>query len=176
MQGDAPAPPSTRNIPARRLASVREELYQADVGAFLQRTFTRLFDFTNAHPGLRSPHPTPESPTYALYHGTFGFDGPTPVEACVVLDRDVALDEVDPMGQITVRVEPAHLEAFLPLTRRHLALPALGPVYDELGAWVETHGRMLAHIPPREVYITNVMSAGEDDYVCDVAFPFEARS
>ncbi len=97
MPGDAPTPISTRNVPERRLASVRAETLQPDVGAFLERAFTQLFEFTNTHPGLRSRNTTPESPTYALDYGTFGFDDPTLMEACVVVDGDVeTLGSVEP--------------------------------------------------------------------------------
>jgi len=161
----------TRSVPERRLASVRAELYQPEVAAFLGRAFALLFEFTNAHPGLRSRGTTPESPTYALYYGTFGFDAPTLVEACVVLDHDV-----EPDGEIVVRTEPAHREAFVPLTKRRLALPALTAAYDDLGEWVSLNARMLTAIPPREVYVADVMVAGNDDHVCDAAFPFEPRS
>ncbi|NYI42703.1 GyrI-like domain-containing protein [Demequina lutea] len=167
---DAPTGIETRYVPERRLASVRGELFQPEVAAFLERGFTLLFEFTNAHPGLRSRHTTLESPTYALYYGTFGFDAPTLVEACVVLDGDV-----EPHGDIAVRTEPAHWEAYVPLTKRRLALPALTAAYDELGEWVSRSARMLTSIPPREVYIADVMGAGADDHVCDVAFPFEQR-
>jgi hypothetical protein len=177
MMPGSPAPTeiATRHVPERRLATVRAEVFQPQVGEFLGRAFATLFEFANDRAGLRARDTTPESPTYALYHGTFGFDAPTRVEACVVLDRDVEAHEVDPAGAITVRVEPAHMEAFLPLTRRRLALPALGAAYDELGLWVATNARMLDHIPPREVYIADVMNAGDDDHVCDVTFPFEPR-
>ena len=138
--------------------------------AFLERAFTLLFEFTNAHPGLRSRGTTPESPTYALYYGTFGFDAPTLVEACVVLDRDV-----EPDGEVTIRTEPAHWEAFMPLTKRRLALPALTAAYDDLGRVGVAERQDAPNIPPREVYVADVMVAGNDDHVCDVAFPFEPR-
>jgi hypothetical protein len=167
---DGPTGIETRYVPERRLASVRAEIFQPDVSAFLESGFMRLFEFTDAHPGLRSRGTAPESPAYALYHGTFGFDAPTLVEACVVLDGDV-----EPEDDISVRTEPAHWEAYLPLTKRRLALPALTAAYDDLGKWVALHARMLTAIPPREVYVTDVMVAYEDDHVCDVAFPFEPR-
>ena len=167
---NAPEGIETRYVPERRLASLRAELFQPEVEAFLESAFRRLFEFTNSHPGLRSRGTTPTSPTYALYHGTFGFDARTVVEACVVLERDV-----DAEGDIGIRTEPAHWEAYMPLTKRRLALPALTAAYDELGQWVSLNARMLTNIPPREVYIADVMVAYEDDHVCDVAFPFEPR-
>ena len=171
---------ATREVPERRLATVRAHVHQHEVGDFLERAFTQLFEFTNAHPGLRSRHTTPESPTYALYYGAFRSGEPALVEACVVLDRDLDPSDLapgssEPGGEIAVRVETAHTEAYLPLTRRGLALPSLGAAYDELGEWVSRNGRVVQTIPTREVYITDVMQAGNDDHVCDVAFPFEPR-
>jgi hypothetical protein len=34
---------------------------------------------------------------------------------------------------------------------------------------------MLTNLPPREVYVADVVIAHDDDHVCDVAFPFEPR-
>ena len=164
-----------RYVPERRLASIRAELYQPEVAAFLESAFMELFEFTNSHPGLRSHGTTPDAPTYALYHGTFGFDARTVVEACVVLDGDVLAGDLESEGDIDIRIEPAHWEAYLPLTRRRLALPALTAAYDDLGRWVALNARMLTNIPPREVYVADVMVAYEDDHVCDVAFPYEPR-
>ncbi|NTV39667.1 MAG: GyrI-like domain-containing protein [Demequinaceae bacterium] len=169
-----------REVPQRGLATVRAQVQQHEVGEFLGRAFAQLFEFTNAYQGLRSRHTTTDSPTYAIYYGTFRSDAPTVVEACVVLDRLLEPGEVlpgspEPGGAIAVRVEPAHAEAYLPITRRGLALPSLSSAYDELGAWVSRNGRIVQTIPAREVYITDVMAAGDDDHVCDVAFPFEPR-
>lgn len=150
-------------------------LLQEQVSEFLENSFATLLDFTNAHAGLRSRATTPESPTYALYYGTFGFNQATTVEACAVLDRDLTAEEARHTGRITIRTEAAHREAFIPLTKRRLALPALGAAYNELGLWVSRHGRMLSMIPPREVYIADVMQAADDDHVCDVAFPYQPR-
>lgn len=161
---------ATREVPARTLATLREEVHQHEVSDFIVRSFAQLFDFANSFPGLRSPTTTPDSPTYALYWGTFGHDAPTWVEVCVVLDRAVV-----PKGDIAVRVEPAHTEAFLSLTRRRLALPSLTAAYADLGHWVSRNGKMLRALPPREVYIADVMGAGDDDHVCDVAMPFAPR-
>jgi hypothetical protein len=167
---------STRLIPERTLATVRATILQTQVSEFLENAFATLLQFTGAHDGLRSRTTTPESPTYALYYGTFGFNEPTLVEACAVLDRTLTPEESGHAGKITIRTEAAHSEAFLPLTKRRLALPALGAAYDALGLWVTRHGRMLATIPPREVYIADVMQAADDDHVCDVAFPFQPRT
>ena len=162
---------ATREVPARTLATVQAQLHQHDVASFIPAAFGRLFAFSAAHGGLRPAATTPEHPTYALYHGTFGFDTPTLVEVCVVIDRAVASE-----GDITVRVEPAHSEAYLPLTRRRLALPSLTAAYDDLGEWVAHHGRMLSSSPPREVYIADVMAASDDTHVGDVAFPYAPRA
>lgn len=160
----------TRWVPERRLAVVSREVTQHEVSAFLAEAYVRLFDFTNAWPGLRDADTTAASPTYAIYHGNFAGDEPAIVEACAVIDGDVA-----PSGQIRVRSEKAHTEAYLSMTRRRLALPALSAAYETLGTWVVHHGRFLSQLPPREVYVTDVMKAGDDQHVCDVAIPFEPR-
>ena len=168
--GDAWGGVATRQVPARTIASIREQVHQHEVSDLIVRSFAQLFEFTDLFPGLRSPTTTPESPSYAMYWGTFGHDAPTWVEVCLVIDRPVV-----PRGDIGVRVEPAHAEAYLPLTRRRLALPALAAAYADLGQWVSRHGRMVRDAPPREVYIADVMLAGDDDLVGSVAMPYTPR-
>lgn len=160
----------TRWVPERRLAVFSREIAQHEVSEFLAHAYVLLFDFTNAHPGLRATTTTETSPTYAIYHGNFGGNSSAVVEACAVLDGDVA-----PSGDIGVRIERAHTEAYLTMTRRRLALPALSAAYETLGSWVVHHGRFLSQLPPREVYLADVMTAHDDQHVCDVAIPFEPR-
>jgi hypothetical protein len=71
------------------------------------------------------------------------------------------------------RVEAAHHEAFIQVTKIHFEVPAILSVYDQLARWIAAPGRKRAG-SPREVYTAGVepLFAGTDEHVCDVAMPF----
>jgi len=73
-------------------------------------------------------------------------DSDGPVEVCV----PVRHPPQDP-AELAWRVEPAHLEAFISVTRTHFEIPAIWSIYDRLARWVAAPGRRRAGAP-REVY------------------------
>jgi hypothetical protein len=79
----------------------------------------------------------------------------------------------DDPAELAWRVEPAHHEAFIEVTRVHFEVPAILSVYDQLARWVSVAGREQIG-PPREVYIPGVepLFAAADAHICDVAIPF----
>jgi effector-binding domain-containing protein len=58
------------------------------------------------------------------------------------------------------------------ITKAQLDFPQILSAYDAVGQWITANGRTMA-ASPREVYLTDVESAGPGDEVCDVAFPIE---
>ena len=95
-------------------------------------------------------------------------DSDGPVEVCVPVRHPPA----DP-AELAWRIEPAHREAFIPVTRAHFEIPAIWSVYDQLVRWVGAPGRRPAG-PPREVYraSSEPLFAPPGDHLCDVAIPF----
>ena len=80
-------------------------------------------------------------------------DSDGPVEVCV----PVSHPPQDP-AELAWRVEPAHREAFIPVTKTHFEVPAIFSIYDQLARWVTAPGRRRAgadarpHLdPPAEV-------------------------
>lgn len=161
---------STRAVPERTLAVIGRELYQPELEPFIMETFSTLFQYAERHPGLRTLDTTPDEPTYVVYHGPVTPDESALVEACIVVSPDAR-----PEGDISIRVEPAHQEAYTTLARREVEFPDILGAYDAVAGWVLAHGAMLERLPSREVYFTNVMAAGPEDPACDVAFPYEPR-
>ena len=76
-------------------------------------------------------------------------------------------------AELAWRVEPAHREAYIPVTRTHFEIPAIWSIYDRLARWVAAPGRSRAGAP-REVYRPEAeplfTPAGQQ--ICDVAVPF----
>jgi DNA-binding transcriptional MerR regulator len=105
---------------------------------------------------------------FVIFHGLVSADSDGPVEVCV----PVTYQPGDP-AELAWRVEPAHHEAFIQVTKIHFEVPAILSVYDQLARWVSAPGRKRAG-PPREVYTSGVepLFAATDEHICDVAMPF----
>lgn len=107
---------------------------------------------------------------FVIFHGLVSADSDGPVEVCVPITR-----LPDDPAELASRVEPAHHEAFIPVTKVHFEVPAILSVYDQLTRWVTAPGRGPAG-PPREVYARDAepLFAAPDTHICDVAIPFAA--
>jgi len=107
---------------------------------------------------------------FVIFHGTVTTDSDGPVEVCLPVRHPPA----DP-AEAACRVEPAHCEAFIHVTKANFDVPAIWSVYDQLDRWVTAEGRRRSGAP-REVYRHGADSAaqgaGADQHVCDVAVPF----
>jgi DNA-binding transcriptional MerR regulator len=103
-----------------------------------------------------------------IFHGLVSADSDGPVEVCV----PVTYLPDDP-AELAWRVEPAHHEAFIQVTKIHFEVPAILSVYDQLARWVSAPGRKRTG-SPREVYTPGVepLFATADEHICDVAVPF----
>ena len=160
----------TRSVPERTLAVIGRELYQPELEPFIMETFSTLFQYAERHPGLRALETTPAEPTYVIYHGPVTPQESALVEACLVVSS-----EARPEGDVSIRVEPAHEEAYTTLAQREVVFPDILGAYDAVASWVLAHGTMREDLPSREVYFTNVLETAPEDPACDVAFPFETR-
>jgi DNA-binding transcriptional MerR regulator len=100
-----------------------------------------------------------------LYHGEVSEDSDGPVELCLPVEPEAA----DRVGLLT-RVEPAHEEVFVRLTKAQTEYPQILSAYDTLFAWAAEHGKQ-RRAAPREVYLSFFPSAAPDEQVCDVALP-----
>jgi DNA-binding transcriptional MerR regulator len=99
---------------------------------------------------------------FVVFHGEVNEDSDGPVEVC--------LPVATPSG--ATRVEPAHREAYVAVTRAQLEWPHILSAYDTVERWIDARGRVSLG-PPREVYREGVSipDAAPADEVCDVAFP-----
>lgn len=100
-----------------------------------------------------------------IMHGEVTEDSDGPVEFCLPVQPRAA----DRAGLAT-RVEPAHCEAYLRLTKAQTDYPQVLSAYDSLITWAAVQGRRWAG-PPREVYLGFYPSAAPDEEICDVALP-----
>jgi DNA-binding transcriptional MerR regulator len=105
---------------------------------------------------------------FVIFHGMVTNDSDGPVEVCV----PVSHPPEDP-AELAWRVEPAHREAFISVTKAHFEIPAILSIYDQLERWVTAPGRGRAGAP-REVYRAGVepLFATAGQQIGDVAIPF----
>ena len=104
---------------------------------------------------------------FVIFHGLVSADSDGPVEVCVPVSH-----LPDDPAELAWRVEPAHREAYIEVTKIHFEVPAIQSVYDRLRRWVSADGRKQIG-SPREVYRHGVepLFADPDEHVCDVAMP-----
>jgi len=102
-----------------------------------------------------------------IFHGLVSADSDGPVEVCVPVAH-----LPDDHADVAWRVEAAHHEAFIQVTKIHFEFPAILSVYDQLARWFSASGRKRAG-SPREVYAPGVepLFAAADEHICDVAMP-----
>ncbi len=101
-----------------------------------------------------------------VYHGEVTEDSDGPVEICLPVDADAAAK-----AGLNTRVEPAHQQAYVRLTKSQTAYPQILSAYDAVFDWVDQQSRHYA-APLREMYLGHYPEARPDDVICDVALPF----
>lgn len=102
---------------------------------------------------------------FVIYHGEVNEDSDGPVELCVPVSGATG-------PGVASRIEPAHREAFLRIRKSQVEFPQILGAYEQVEQWVRDTGNTPAG-SPREVYFNDFLTAGPDDFACDVAWPIE---
>jgi DNA-binding transcriptional MerR regulator len=147
-----------REVPARRLMSIQRRLHGDQTNAFVQEV-KGLF---GAHLGDTEP----VGPFSLIFHGPVNDQADGPLEAVLGVP-----EEIQPTDQIGIRVEPAHAEAYTTITKRQWDYPAILAAYDAVACSPEAVARPGSQLSCREVYLAEPEAIGEDDPICDIAFP-----
>jgi len=109
---------------------------------------------------------TRDGPGLAIYHGPVNEDDDGPVEVCLPFKGSV-----EPAGDMAIRLEPAHREAYTTLSKEQFEYPAILQAYHAVEAWIsERGGRPMSS--PREVYFGDWGAVKDDEPVADVAWPY----
>ena len=159
LAGETPPPDGewpvhTRDVPAQvvlteqRHVTSAELSWQRDAGA-------RLLAAASRHGG-------PAGPRFVVFHNPVGEGQAGAVEVCLPVDGA----RFDP-AEFPLRTEPAHREAYIPVTAGQFEAPLILSVYDAVRRWVRAAGHRAAG-PPREIYSHQEGEA----FVCDVALPY----
>jgi hypothetical protein len=105
------------------------------------------------------------APVLVIFHGKVGPCESATVEVCIPVPASQSIPKSEPH-----RIEVSHREAFVRLPKHMLDFPKILEGYGLVEEWVKSNGHKFAG-PPREVYFADVMKAGPDDEVFDIAFP-----
>lgn len=147
-----------RDVPEQLVLTEQRHVPVAELSGWIGRAMTRLATMAQHHGGIAGPE-------FVVYYGEVNEDSDGPAECCIPVTPDQPRSEDAPM-----RVEPAHREAYVRLTRAQVEYPQILSAYDAVAAWIKEHGRTIEGAP-REVYFTDFLAAKPADEVCDVAFP-----
>jgi effector-binding domain-containing protein len=96
-------------------------------------------------------------------------DADGPVEVCLPVSGPV-----EPAGEIAVRMEPARSEAYTTITRALVRFPEILQAYDAVDTWLGEHGHKPV-LSPREVYFGDMMTAADDEPICDITFVYATK-
>jgi len=155
-------PVSLREVAETKVATIQRDVDQQALVATMINSQSEII----RHLQTNGAEPAGES--WWIFHGVVTPDSEAPVEVCVPFTGTV-----DPAGPITIRVEPAHTEAFCTVTRDECIYPRIMVAYDAVAAWVRQAG--LTEVgSPREVYFAGCETATGDDPYAHVAQPVAA--
>lgn len=120
---------------------------------------------------LTSAAKTLAGPPFVIIHGEVNEDSDGPVEVCVPVDHPAELT--------ASRVEKAHEEAYVRLTKAQFDYPQILGVYETLEHWI-AQNRLQVAGSPREIYIqefrtfAEIQNAEPSAEISEVAFPINA--
>jgi DNA-binding transcriptional MerR regulator len=144
-----------REVPEQLVLTEQRHLRVEEMAGFIQPTLGRLRRTAERLGGAAGSQ-------FVVFHGEVNQDSDGPVEVCVPVERG--------SPDVATRVEPAHREAYVRLTRAQFEYPQVLSAYDAVEQWMDAR-RVACTGPPREIHLTNVEAAAVTDEVCDVAYP-----
>ncbi|NUR71866.1 MAG: MerR family transcriptional regulator [Hamadaea sp.] len=157
---------ATRSIPETKVASIRREVDQTTLvdtmSAAAREIRTHL-----ATSGTATEQLGFGREEWWIYHGMVTPDSEAPVEVCVPFTGPA-----EPTANITIRVEPAHVQAYTTVTKRECLYPRILHAYDAVTRFVRDT-ELSPFGPSREIYFTCLDDVGDDDPFAYVAQPIE---
>ena len=151
-------PIQTRHVPAQRVMSIQRRLRAPETDAFIEEAKAAFAGHLGGAP--------PTGPFTLIFHGVVDHESDGPLEAILGCPDDVQVTDL-----IGVRTEPAHDEAFTTITKAQWAYPAILAAYDAVAGSPEVTARPRSRLSCREVYVAEPQAIGDEEPICDVAYP-----
>jgi len=158
-RAEAGYPVTLRTVPSVKVATVTRTVDQAGLVEMMIATEQRIRGYLAASGAVTT------ADHWAIYHGYVTPDSEAPVEICVPF-----AGTLDPVEDVTIRLEPAQTQAYCTVARDDCYFPQIMAAYESVRSWLLDHGQQPAGAP-REMYFAHWDAiAGTDPFV-DVAVP-----
>jgi hypothetical protein len=141
--------------------SIRHRLLAAETDRFIREAKATFASHLGTAPAT--------GPFTLIFHGVVDAESDGPLEAVLGCPETVAPTEV-----IGIRTEPAHDEAYTTITKAQWAYPAILAAYDAVACSPEAKVRPGSRLSCREIYLAEPDTIGDEEPVCDIAFPLGA--
>jgi DNA-binding transcriptional MerR regulator len=155
-------PIHTRRVPVTRVMSIQRRLHAAETDGFVREAKATFAAHLGTTPAI--------GPFTLIFHGVVDDESDGPLEAVLGCPESVA-----PSGEIGIRTEPAHDEAYTTIIKAQWAYPAILAAYDAVACSPESKSRPGSRLSCREVYLAEPDAIGDDEPVCDIAFPLGSQ-
>jgi hypothetical protein len=109
----------------------------------------------------------PAGPFTLIFHGMVDGENDGPLEAVLGCS-----ERIQPSALVGIRTEPEHDEAYTTITKAQWAYPAILAAYDAVACSPIVASHPQRRLSCREVYLVDPDTIGDDELVCDVAFPY----
>jgi DNA-binding transcriptional MerR regulator len=152
----------TRFVPEQKIVTMERRVFVDKLPAFIGGSFNTIYG------ALGMANLQPSGAPFVIYHGKVDNDSDGPVEVCVPF-----MGAFEPAGEMRVRLEPAHEEAFTVMKRGSVDGPELMHGYDAVAAWMSERGKKCT-LSSREVYFNPAPwdKIPADELAFDVAYPY----
>ena len=150
-----------RDVPAQTVLTIQRRVFLPDLSPYISSSIDRL------HAELRAQGAGAAGAPVVIYHGEVNADSDGPVEVCVPYTGTVR-----PSGDLTLREERAHTEAFVTVRKADFEYHELMAAYDAVDRYARAHGTRNG-LSCREVYPYDWEAAGPDDPAGEVACPYQ---
>ena len=147
-----------RHLPAQRVMTIQRRLRVSEMKSFIRGARAA---FASHLSGIEPP-----GPLSYIFHGVINDESDGLLEITLGCP-----DDVQPTDVIGIRTEPAHDEAYTTITKAQWDYPAILAAYDAVAGSPEVRARPRSHLSCREVYVAEPDAIGNDDLICDIAFP-----
>ncbi len=147
---------TTTYVTERRHVGTRE------LGDFLRASTQRLNHVAAELGGAIGPQIT-------IFHGPISDAENGDVQNAIPVRGETT--EADIAEPTILLTEAGCDHAYLRITKTQHEYPAILGTYDEVYGWLTHHGYTPC-MPPREILLTDIATAGPADEICDIAVPF----
>ena len=150
----------TRTVTEQKVATLERHVTAEGLTEFIGDSMGELYGY------IGESENQVEGVPFVAYHGEVNVDSDGPVETCVPFTGSL-----EPKGDVRVRLEPAHQEAYVRLTKAQVVFPDILEAYDAVYKHLQAAGKTPSG-SPREVYFADWEDVEDDEPACDIAFPY----